>query len=253
VNVWIEALGPLSVWHSDQYIPVSAPKQRVVLALLLIKANQVVSAEELTDRLWDGSPPPACRVTLQGYIRRLRQLLGPVAGARLVTRGAGYLVQFHHEELDLLRFADRYQEGAKAHAAGQWAQASAALGSALSLWKGAPLSDAPCEYLQRDEAPRLQEMRWQAAEWRAEAELFLGRYDRLVPELRSLVAEQPLRERFHAQLMIALNRAGRRAEALAVYRGIRDNLRDDLGIDPGPELRQLHEGILRGESLGPSA
>jgi DNA-binding SARP family transcriptional activator len=219
------------------------------LALLLVKANQVVSAEELTNRVWDGFPPPAYRVTLQGYIRRLRRLLGPVAGARLVTRGAGYMAQFHHEELDLLRFADLYRDGGTALAAGRWARASAALGEALGLWKGTPVSDAPCEYLHREAVPRLQEMRWQAAEWRAEAELLLGRHDRLVPELRSLVAEQPLRERFHAQLMIALNRAGRRAEALAVYREASDKLRDDLGIDPGPELRRLHEGILRGEQL----
>jgi DNA-binding SARP family transcriptional activator len=162
------------------------------------------------------------------------------------------MAHFQNEELDLLRFADLYQDGGEALAARKWAQASVVLGEALRLWRGTPLSDVPCEYLQREEVPRLHEMRLQAAEWRAEAELLLGRHDRLVPELRSLVAEQPLRERFHAQLMIALNRGGRRAEALAAYRYASDSLRNDLGIEPGSELRQLHEGILRGEPLGPS-
>jgi len=251
--MWLGVLGPLSVCHEGRRISVPAARQRAVLAVLLVKANHMVSAEELADLVWDGSPPPTARVTARGYIRRLRLLLGPVVGARIVTRGPSYMAQFRSDELDLLRFADLCRNGGTALQAGAWAQSSEALREALGLWRDTPLSDIPCERLRQEEVPRLGQMRLQAAEWRAEAELHLGRHDQLVLELRNLVAEQPLRERFHAQLMIALSRGGRRAEALAAYQNARGVLLDELGIEPGPELQQLHRRVLRGETLGPSS
>jgi DNA-binding SARP family transcriptional activator len=247
-DMWLTVLGALSISHEDRHISIPAAKHRAVLAALLMKANQVVSADSLAETVWDGSPPPAARVTIQGYISRLRQLLAPAVGTRIVTRSPGYVAQFHSDELDLLRFTDLFREGSKAFEVREWARASSALGTALSLWRETPLCDVPCERLRQEEIPRLDQMRLQAAEWRADAELRLGRHEQLVPELRDLLVEQPLRERLHAQLMIALSGANRRAEALAAYRDARDILRDELGIDPGPELRQLHQRILQGES-----
>ena len=238
-------LGPLLIRHEDSAISVPAARQRAVLAVLLVNANRVVSADELADVVWDGAPPPAARVTVRGYIRRLRRLLGPAVCSRIATRSLGYAAEFDPVELDLLRFAELCRDGGAALRAGSWTQSSDALGEALGLWRGTPLSDVPCERLQREDVPRLDRMRLQAAEWRAEAELRLGRHDLLVAELQSLAAEQPLRERFHAQLMIALARCGRQAEALAAYQQARRSLVAELGVEPGPELRHLHQQILR--------
>jgi DNA-binding SARP family transcriptional activator len=251
-DMWLTVLGTLSISHEARRISIPAAKHRVVLAALLMKANQVVSADSLAETVWDGSPPPAARVTIQSYISRLRQLLGPAVGTRIVTRSPGYAAQFCGDELDLLRFTDLFRQGSEALDAHEWARASGAFGSALRLWHETPLCDVPCERLRLEEIPRLDQMRLQAAEWRADAELRLGRHEQLVPELRHLLVEQPLRERLYAQLMIALSRANRRAEALAAYRDARKILRDELGIDPGPELQQLHQRILQGEPVDPA-
>jgi DNA-binding SARP family transcriptional activator len=245
--MWLGVLGPLSIRHEGSVIAVSAARQRTVLAVLLVHANRVVSADELVDTLWEGSPPATARVTLRGYIKRLRQLLGPAVGSRIITCAPGYAAEFGSGELDLLRFADLCREGGAALHAGAWRQASDTLGEALGLWRDTALSDVPCERLQREEVPRLDQMRVQAAEWRAEAELHLGRHDQLVPDLRNLVEEQPLRERFHAQLMIALNQCGRQAEALAAYQQARRVLADELGVEPGMELQRLQRRILQAD------
>jgi DNA-binding SARP family transcriptional activator len=241
-------LGPLLIRHEDSVIAVPATRQRTVLAVLLVNANRVVSADELADIAWDGAPPDAARVTVRGYIRRLRLLLGPAVGSRIATRSLGYVAEFEAAELDVLRFAELCRDGHAALQAGSWTQCSDALGEALGLWRDVPLSDVPCQRLQREVVPRLDQMRLHAAERRAEAELHLGHHDLLVPELQNLVAEQPLREHFHAQLMIALARCGRRAEALAAYQQVRRILVDELGIEPGPELRGIHQRILASDA-----
>jgi DNA-binding SARP family transcriptional activator len=240
-------LGPLVIHHGGAPIAVPAARQRTLLAVLLVNANHVVSADELADIVWDGTPPATARVTVRGYVRRLRLLLGPAMGARIITRATGYTGEFDAAELDLLRFDELYTGGGAALRAGSWPQCSEALGAALRLWRDKPLCDVPCPRLQREEVPRLDQMRLQAIEWRTEAELHLGRHDVLIPELRNLVAEQPLRERFHAQLMTALSRSGRQAEALAAYQQARQVLVEELGIEPGPELRELHQRVLRQE------
>ncbi len=244
--MWVGVLGPLSIQCDGEQIAVQATRQRTVLAVLLVRANRVVPADELAETVWDGSPPPTARVTLRGYIRRLRSLLGPAVGARIVTRPAGYMAEFGAEELDLLQFAALCQRGESALRTGAWDQCSALLGEALGMWRGTPLSDIPCQRLQHDEVPHLDEIRLQAAEWWAEAKLQLGQHEQLVLQLRKLVAEQPIRERFHAQLMTALSRCGRQGEALTAYRQARRILVNELGVEPGVELQALHTRILRG-------
>ncbi len=243
--MWLGVLGPLVISDGAAAIAVPAAKQRAVLAVLLVNANRVVPADELSDIVWDGAPPAAARVTLRGLIRRLRLLLGPAVGSRIATRPHGYEAGFGADELDLLRFDQLCRDGEAALRAGSWSRCSQVLGQALGLWRDAPLRDVPCQRLQREEAPRLEQARLQAAEWQAEAELCLGHYDRLVPQLQRLVAEQPLRERFCAQLMIALARSGRQAEAQAAYRHARQTLIDELGVEPGPQLQDLHQRILK--------
>jgi DNA-binding SARP family transcriptional activator len=246
--MWLGVLGPLLVSDAEGAIAVPAAKQRAVLAVLLMNANRVVSADELSDMVWDGAPPAAARVTVRGLVRRLRLLLGPAVGSRIATRSHGYEAEFGAGELDVLRFAELYREAETALRADSWSRCSEVLGEALGLWRDTPLCDVPCQRLAREEVPRLEQARLQAAEWQAEAELRLGHHDRLVAQLQSLVAEQPLRERFHAQLMIALARCGRQAEALAAYRQARRALVDELGVEPGPELQDLHQRILGQDS-----
>jgi DNA-binding SARP family transcriptional activator len=246
--MWLGVLGPMLITDAESAIAVPAAKQRAVLAVLLVNANRVVPADELSDMVWDGAPPAAARVTVRGLVRRLRLLLGPAVGSRIATRPHGYAAEFQADELDVLRFAELCRDGETALRADSWSRCSEVLGEALRLWRDMPFCDVPCQRLQREEVPRLEQARLQAAEWQAEAELRLGHHDRLVPQLQNLAAEQPLRERFHAQLMIALARCGRQAEALAAYRQARRALIDELGVEPGPELQDLHQRILEQDS-----
>jgi DNA-binding SARP family transcriptional activator/tetratricopeptide (TPR) repeat protein len=243
-TMWLGVLGSLSVWHDDAEVFVPAPKQRVVLAALLRRANQVVSFDELAEAVWDGAAPLGARVTLRNYVKRLRQVLGPVVSARIITRDPGYLINMSETELDLLQFTSLCAAGGDAVHAGRWDRADIVLGEALGLWRGSPLADVPSEVLRREEVPRLEQLRLQAQEWHIEAALHLGRHDQLVPKLRALIAQHQLRERFHWQLMVALYQAGRQADALAAYRDARRMLVDELGVEPGPALRQLHQRIL---------
>jgi DNA-binding SARP family transcriptional activator len=199
-------------------LPVPAGKLRVLLAALLVHANDALSYDALGEALWDGEPPPGARATIRNYVKRLRQVLGPVVGARIVTRDPGYLIELANDELDLLRFTLLCKEGGAAVHTGAWPRASARLGAALALWRGAPLVDVPSEVLQRDEVPRLEQIRLQAAEWRIDADLHLGRHAQVVTELQAMASAQPLREGVHRQLMLALAGCGRRAEALDTYR-----------------------------------
>jgi tetratricopeptide (TPR) repeat protein/DNA-binding SARP family transcriptional activator len=221
-----------------------AGRQRVLLAALLVRAGEVVPADTLAEVVWDGAPPGAAEVTLRSHVSRLRRVLGPTAGARVVTRYPGYLVQAGDDEVDLLRFRCLTREGGAASRAGEWGRAWEVLGEGLGLWRGEPLADVPSEVLRRDEVPGLEQLRLQAVEWQMDAGLRLGRHAELVAELQSLVVQEPLRERFHGQLMLALVRCGRRAEALEAYQRARDVLVGELGTEPGAALRELHQRIL---------
>jgi DNA-binding SARP family transcriptional activator/tetratricopeptide (TPR) repeat protein len=240
-------LGPLVVGASGSRVNVSAGKQRVLLAALLLRANQVVPAADLAEAVWDGCPPGTSRVTLQNYVKRLRQALGPAGYERIVTRPAGYLIEVGHGELDLAVFADLRQASRAAASAGAWEMVSARLGMALALWRGEPLADVPSQVLAAAEVPRLAEMRLETQEARIGADLHLGLHRELIAELQALTAAEPLRERLHELLMLALYRSGQQAAALAVYRQARRHLVEEVGIEPGPALRELNQRILRSD------
>lgn len=223
-------LGPLEVLFNGVPVVVPAGKGRVLLATLLLRPNQFVSVDELVERLWDGSPPSVDRVakTLQMTVARLRQALGPANCVSTAT--SGYFAEAGN--VDLLRF--RALAPIDPHAA-------------LGLWRGPVLANVVSEALHRDEVPGLVEERLLVLERRIEEDLNRGRTTELVPELRVLTAQHPLRERFWAQLMIALYRSDQQAAALDAFHQVRDLLADELGVDPGELLRDLHQSILRAE------
>jgi DNA-binding SARP family transcriptional activator/Flp pilus assembly protein TadD len=249
--MWFGVLGPLLVRDADSVIAVPAGRQRVLLAALLVRAGTVVPAEALAEFLWDGASPPGAETTLRSHVMRLRRLLGPAPGARVVTRYPGYLIEAREEEVDLLRFRRLCREGGDAVHAADWESAWVVLTEGLGLWRGEPLADVRSEELRRDQVPGLEELRLQAVERRMDAGLHLGRQAELVAELRSLLVRYPLRERFHAQLMLALVRCGRQAEALEAYQSAREVLIEELGTEPGAGLRDLHQRIL-GEDPAPA-
>lgn len=227
--------------------PVPAPKQRVLLAALLLGKGRMLSRGSLAEALWDGCPPANEPAVLRTYVARLRGVLGP-AGSRIVGRPPGWAVELRSpEELDLTE-VDRLRLAARAEAgAGNWRRASAQLTRALSMWRGEPLVDVPSAALLRREAGMLAELRVALTEARVDADLRLGRHGELVAELRQLVAEYPLREHFRAQLMIACFGCGQQAAALEVYREAYRMLADELGVEPGRELREVHQRILSGD------
>jgi peptide/nickel transport system substrate-binding protein len=242
-------LGPLEVSRAGCAVPLGGPRQRAVLALLLLEANRVVSLDRLAEDIWAGHPPGGWVTTVQIYVSHLRQALEPgrargAAGDVLVTRGRGYLLRVDREQLDAARFQDGFTAGRAALEAGRYAEAAGTLRRALDLWRGDVLADLADYAFTRPEAARLEELRLAAAEARIDADLALGRHDALTAELEQLAAEHPLRERLHGQLMLALYRCGRQADALAAYRRARDLLAGELGIDPGEPLRRLHASIL---------
>ena len=228
--MWFGLLGQLCVRDDDgAEVPVAGDRQRVLLAALLIRACQIVPTDELAEIVWDGAPPVSAPVTLRSYVKRLRQPLG-AAGSRIVTHRTGYLIEVSGDELEVLRFADLCGIGATAGRTGDWDEASRTLTEALTLWRGAPFADIPSQVLGRSEIPRLEELRLQSLEWRIEANLRLDRREGLVGEVQALAAAHSLRERFRAQLMLALYLSGRQAEALAAYRQARQVLVDELGL-----------------------
>jgi DNA-binding SARP family transcriptional activator/tetratricopeptide (TPR) repeat protein len=260
VTVRFALLGTLMLADSaGEAVAVSGARQRVLLATLLLSANVPVSSDVLAEAVWDGSPPPGAATTLRSHVRRLRGALGPEAGGRVRTCDPGYLISVQEPELDVLRFGTLCRNASAARRAVRWQEASSAAARALQLWRGAPLLDVSSQALRDQFVPGLEQMRLQALEDRIEADLRLGGHDRLVPELRELTSQHRMREQFHAQLMEALARAGRRAEALGAYRQARQVLVDELGIEPGPHLQLLHQQILEGAaalaapSVGPGA
>jgi DNA-binding SARP family transcriptional activator/tetratricopeptide (TPR) repeat protein len=240
-------LGPLVVKAGGSRLNVSAGKQRVLLAALLLRANEVVGADELAQAVWEGQPPETSRVTLQNYVKRLRQALGPLGYERIVTRPAGYLIEVMPGELDVTRFGELQGAAARAARAGGWDVVSSRLSEALGLWRGRPLADVPSGVLVAGAMPRLAEMRLEALEARVEADLALGRHREVVAEVRGLAAAEPLRERLAELLMLALFRSGQQAGALEAYRRVRAHLVEQIGIEPGPGLRELNQRILRSD------
>jgi DNA-binding SARP family transcriptional activator len=242
-------LGPLEVRRSGRAVPLGGPRQRAVLALLLLEANRVVSMDRLAEDVWGGDPPQGWARTLQTYVFHLRRTLEPdrlpgAGGGVLVTIDRSYLLRVDRGHLDAALFQDGFTAGRAALEAGRHAPAAETLRKALDLWRSPALADLADYAFTRPEAARLEELRLAALEARIDADLALGRHDALTGELEQLVGEHPLRERLHGQLMLALYRCGRQAEALAAYRRVRDLLAGELGIDPGEPLRRLHASVL---------
>jgi DNA-binding SARP family transcriptional activator/tetratricopeptide (TPR) repeat protein len=237
-------LGPLLVRRGGAALPALPGKQRVVLAALLLRANRMVSVQDLVVAVWGSSEPASARATLLNYVKELRKALAAPGGSPIETVPGGYLIRVGPDGLDVLAFEELRTQALLAAGAGAWARASECWHAAGQLWRGDPLADVPSEVLAVGEVPRLAEMRRQAVEGRIEADLHLGLHHAVVPELRQLTALHPLRERLHGLLMLALYRDGQQAEALAAYQRARQVVRDELGAEPGAELRNLQQQIL---------
>lgn len=235
-------LGPLEVVGDEGPIPLGGPKQRATLAILLLSVNRIVSVERLADDLYAGAPPVTAVTQVQRQVSELRKVLGADCG--IETRSPGYVIQLAPGQLDLDRFERRTEEAGKALAQGDARRASDLLSEALALWRGFPLDDLAFEPFAQLATARLDEIRLAAVEQRVNAELALGRHRELIAELEALVAQHPLRERFRAQLMIALYRSGRQAEALEAFRSGREAMVEGFGIEPGSALRELERAIL---------
>ena len=236
-------LGPLEILVEGKRVDIRGRKQRDLLAVLLIHANEVVTPDALIEELWGESPPPSALKTLQAYVSRLRRSLEP-DGAALETHGHGYRLRVDARALDADLFLARLEEGRRALAAGKPESAARELREALDLWRGPALAEFRYENFAQAEIERLEELRLAAQEERIEAELGLGRHAELVPELEALSRAHPLRERVRAQLMLALYRSGRQAEALQAYQEARRALAEELGLEPSESLKQLERRIL---------
>ncbi len=234
-------LGPLEVRDGDRTLPLAGPKQRALLALLLVNANRVLSRDRLIDELWGEHPPETVVQSLQVYVSRLRKLLPPDT---LLTRPPGYLLEIVEGQLDLQRFERLLAEGREALAGGDAERASSVLHEALGLWRGPALAEFAFEPFAHAEIGRLEDLRVAAVEERIEADLALGRHAELIGELEALIAEHPHRERLRGELMLALYRSGRQAEALGAYQQARRALVDELGIEPSAALQRLEKAIL---------
>jgi peptide/nickel transport system substrate-binding protein len=240
--VQVGILGPLVVWKGDGEVPITAPKQRAVLVLLLLRPGELVPTGALVDALWGERPPATAVKTVQVYVSQLRKLLGDGV---VETRPAGYLIRLDPDALDAARFERLLARGRSLAAEGEPGEAAAALREALALWRGPALAEFRDLPFARDETFRLEELRLVALESRIEADVALGRHVEVVPELEALVREHPLRERLRELLMLALYRAGRQADALAVYQDARSTLVGELGLEPGQSIRDLEQAILR--------
>ena len=239
-------LGPLEVSADGCVIEVGGPKLRALLAILLLRANEPVPRDVLVCGLWGEQPPAGAQGSLDVYVWRLRKALGAAAsGPVVVTRPVAYCLLAEEGQLDVRRFERLVEQGRSALAANAPGPAAASLRAALQLWRGNALGDLACEPFAQVETGRLEELRLGAVEDRIEADLALGLHADVVSELEALVATHPLRERLYGQLMIALYRGGRQAEALEAYQAARRHLVEELGLEPGPALQRLERAILR--------
>jgi DNA-binding SARP family transcriptional activator len=230
-------LGPLEVVEHGSSLALGGGKQRALLAILLLHANEVVGTDRLIDELWGEAPPVTVAKSIQVYVSRLRKELGE---ERVVTRPPGYLLRVEPRELDLKRFEALLAEARDGD--GDAATTARTLREALALWRGPALADLAYERFAQVEIGRLEELRWAALEARVDAELACGRHAELVGELQALVAEHPLRERVHGQLMLALYRCARQADALEAYRDARGRLLGELGLEPGEGAQEPRGG-----------
>jgi len=235
-------LGAVEVLVDGTPAALGAPKQRAVLAMLLVNRRRVVSADALVDGLWGESPPASAVQSLQVYIHGLRRAVG---AERIETAGRGYRAAVSEDELDLDRFERGLERGRAALEAGRAEDATDELRQAMALWRGSALADLPEESRRAAEADRLDELRLTALELRYDAELASGRHDAVVAELEALTAEHPYHERFLEQRVLALYRCGRQADALEVYREARRTLSEDLGLEPSRALQELERAVLR--------
>jgi DNA-binding SARP family transcriptional activator/Tfp pilus assembly protein PilF len=242
-------LGPLEVRSDGGPLTIKGVKERRLLGLLLSRANSVVPVDDIIEALWGAGPPPSAAKSVQVYVVRVRKILEPRGRAAnssvLSRRGLGYVLCADGGQVDALRFADLVARAREAAAAGAYDMAARVLREALGLWRGAAYADFQDTLFGVTEAARLEEMRLGAVEARLDADLALGRHAEVTSELEALVHEYPLRERFWSQLMLALYRGGRQSDALAAYRRVWEMLADELGLEPGEELRSLEQAVLR--------
>jgi DNA-binding SARP family transcriptional activator len=236
-------LGNLEVGPPERRIRITAPKQRAVLAALLLAANNEVPLERLIRLAWDGRPPATAQTTLQSYIYRLRQLLRPLPGVGLRTNIDSYVLDVDVDDTDLWYFRRRAEEARNLAELGKLEESGEMLRRAMSVWRGGALSGIPGEHMAQ-EARGIDSERIAAYEELFDTEIALGRARQIIPELQKIVLLHQYHEVFRAQLMLALYASGRQAEALLSYAAIRRRLRDMLGIEPGHELQQLHRSIL---------
>ena len=234
-------LGQLEVDDDGSPVELGGARQRVLLTLLLLRRGEVVPADQLIDEMYGGRPPPSAAKSLQAHVSRLRKALPE---GRLVTRGPGYLLQASAEEVDADRFSQRFESGRSALRTGDVGGAERDLSEALAMWRGPALADMVYEEFAQAEIGRLEELRLACFEDLTEARLAAGRDGDLVSDLERLVEEHPMRERLRGQLMLALYRSGRQADALATYQAARRALVDELGIEPGRVLQDLERAIL---------
>src|SRR5688572_13935837 len=237
----IRLLGPVEVAHEKTPLVLGGPKQRAVLALLALSPNTSVSLDRLIEGLWGEEQPATAAKMVQLYVSQLRKVLAQDGGSEIVTRGRAYELRVDPQRVDATRFERLVVEAAAARGDGGSGEVAHA---ALALWRGPPLADLD-EPFADAEVRRLEELRLAALELAIEADLEAGRHTELVGELDALVAEHPLSERLHALRMLALYRAGRQAEALEGFHSARDLLIEQVGVEPGPELRRLQEAVLR--------
>jgi predicted ATPase/DNA-binding SARP family transcriptional activator len=238
-------LGPVQAVRDGRVLELGGPRRRAVLALLLVAGGRVVPAERLAEELWAGSPPPGAAGTLRAHVSRLRKLLRP--DAALIAQGGGYALAAVSGQLDAGRFERLLDAGRDALERGEAAVAAGRFREALGLWRGRALADVTDVGPLAREGARLEGLRLVAVEGRIEADLELGLGAEVAGELEGLVAEYPVRERLWRLLVLALYRAGRQADALAAYRRAREMLAEELGIEPGEELRRLEQAVLRQE------
>ena len=248
--VQFRLLGPLEARDGERRVELGRPKQRVLLAVLLVHANHVVSVDRLVEELWGAEPPPQAAASLQTYVSNLRRALEPGRPARapsrvLVSQPPGYRLVVGAGDLDAARFAALAGEGHRLLEAGRPAAAAGVLREGLALWRGPALAEVADEGFAQAERNRLEELRVAALEDRLAADLDLGGHAAAVAELEELAGRYPFRERLAGLLMLALYRSGRQAEALQAFQAARHALAEELGIDPGRWLRQLETGILR--------
>ena len=244
VGPTLRILGSLELLGSAGPVRLGAAKERCLLAMLALHPGEAVSQDQLAEALWGEHAPRSPTNALQVYVLRLRRALQAAEGVQIVTDPAGYMLQAPAEAVDA-RLAERLiAEGREAVAAGDPATAARLLGEALALWRGRALAEFSHQPFAQAEAARLEELRESAREDLAEAELALGHHHDLVGELEVMVASHPLRERRWGQLLLARYRDGRQAEALDAFGVLRRTLREELGVDPSPELQDLHQRVL---------